>query len=89
MAQRHKTESCATEDFQDCVDRAVLELHRARNLLLEEIRTYPTPISGCDAQFNHLLSMRTQIAGALDSLNKTVFIPTPRTLSQAGAIKRR
>ncbi|MEM9796183.1 MAG: hypothetical protein AAF919_06825 [Pseudomonadota bacterium] len=54
------------------------ELHAARSWLRDEISTYPTPISGCDAQFNHLLAQRRQIAMALDALEAEVFIPTPR-----------
>ena len=41
-----------TEEFQDCVLAARSELARARQLLNAEISDYPTPISGCDAQFN-------------------------------------
>ena len=34
-----------------------------------EIRTYPTPIPGCDAQFNHLLERRTALNEALARLD--------------------
>ncbi|MEO1201008.1 MAG: hypothetical protein AAFX39_17595 [Pseudomonadota bacterium] len=30
-----------------------------------EIKAYPTPIPGCDAQFNHLLERRAEIGRAL------------------------
>lgn len=34
----------------------------------DEIRHYPAPISGCDAQFNHLLEQRSRIPAALARL---------------------
>ena len=33
-----------------------------------EVRRYPTPIAGCDQQFNHLLDMRLQVSRALRRL---------------------
>lgn len=53
-------------------------LLQARHALMREIADYPAPISGCDAQFNHLLAERQRLAGALDHLRQPVFIPTPR-----------
>jgi hypothetical protein len=32
-----------------------------RNALQDEIRNYPTPIAGCDQQFNYLLQKRQQL----------------------------
>lgn len=43
-----------------------------------EIHTYPTPVSGCDAQYNHLLAERRRVRRALDALDAPVHIPTPR-----------
>ncbi len=34
-----------------------------------EIRNYPSPIAGCDAQFNHLIERRAEIAGELARLD--------------------
>lgn len=60
---------------------------RARAALVEaaaeldgEIRAYPTPISGCDAQYNHLLAERRRVRSALAALDAPVHIPTPRAL---------
>ena len=50
----------------------------ARTALDEEIRHYPTPISGCDAQYNHLLAERRRLHGALEALGADIHIPTPR-----------
>jgi hypothetical protein len=57
---------------------AVQALVRVRRALDAEISAYPTPISGCDAQFNHLLAERQRLARAADALQDEVFIPTPR-----------
>lgn len=56
--------------------RAALEAARAE--LDHEIRSYPTPISGCDAQYNHLLAERRRVHAALAALAAEVHIPTPR-----------
>jgi len=34
-----------------------------------QIREYPTPIAGCDAQFNHLLEERRRLAHDLNRLD--------------------
>lgn len=62
------------------LDLALEELQTARANLLGEIAEYPTPISGCDAQFNHLLSDRTRISKAIQALESSPFVPTPRIL---------
>jgi hypothetical protein len=42
------------------------ELLRAKRLIDEEIRGYPTPIPRCDAQFNHLYDQRARLARELE-----------------------
>jgi len=54
-----------------------------------EIAAYPAPISGCDAQFNHLLAERRRLARALSALRAEVFIPTPRTPMPGTGIESR
>jgi hypothetical protein len=44
------------------------ELHRAKRLIGEEIRSYPTPIPRCDAQFNHLYEQQARLARELDRI---------------------
>jgi hypothetical protein len=44
------------------------ELHRAKRRIDEEIRSYPTPIPRCDAQFNHLQEQRARLARELDRI---------------------
>jgi hypothetical protein len=39
--------------------------------LVEEIRSYPRPIAGCDAQFNYLLQRRDAIERALIALRSS------------------
>lgn len=53
-------------------------LAEARVALDAEIHAYPTPIAGCDAQFNHLLAERRRVLAALRALEAPVHIPTPR-----------
>ena len=53
-------------------------LRRARAALDREIGDYPTPIAGCDAQFNHLIAERRRLSGALEELRLPVAVPTPR-----------
>jgi hypothetical protein len=53
-------------------------LVRARLDLDREIRNYPRPVSGCDAQFNHLLAERRRAANALAALDEDIYIPTSR-----------
>jgi hypothetical protein len=50
----------------------------ARDALDVEIRDYPTPVSGCDAQYNHLLAERRRAHEALRALDAEIHIPTPR-----------
>ncbi len=38
----------------------------------------PTPVAGCDAQYNHLLAERRRVRFALGALEADVRIPTPR-----------
>ena len=50
-------------------EEIVEHLHRRRRSLAEEIRTYPTPITRCDAQFNHLYEQQARLARELDSVD--------------------
>lgn len=40
-------------------------LQSEKQRLYEEIRNYPTPIAGCDQQFNYLLEQQAQIIAEL------------------------
>ncbi|MEO0981548.1 MAG: hypothetical protein AAFX03_02720 [Pseudomonadota bacterium] len=62
----------------DFVDQALFSLEQAMAALSAEIRAYPTPISGRDAQFNHLLAERTRVSEALRALKRDVLAPTSR-----------
>ena len=53
-------------------------LASARAALDRELRDYPRPVAGCDAQYNHLLAERRRIHEALSALEAEVHIPTPR-----------
>lgn len=77
------------DEFEECILVARTELARARQLLNAEISDYPTPISGCDAQFNHLLEERQKVLFAISSLDDAVFVPTPRTPSPLAGVESR
>ena len=77
------------DDFRPSVRVARASLTDAKRALGVEISTYPTPISGCDAQFNHLLAERQKVLDALRSLDKAVFVPTPRTPTECAGVESR
>ena len=54
-----------------------------------ELENYPTPIAGCDAQYNHLLAERAKIEAALKAIGKDVFVATPRQLNPFDRIEQR
>jgi hypothetical protein len=46
----------------------VEHLYGVRERLAAEIRTYPTPITRCDAQFNHLYEQLGRLSRDLDAI---------------------
>lgn len=79
----------SSETFEDCILVARAELAAARQYLQDEISNYPSPISGCDAQFNHMLGERQKVLAAIRSLDECVFVPTPRAPSPEVGIESR
>ncbi len=73
----------------DCLTVAKAELMLAKQLIEDEIHTYPTPIAGCDAQFNHLIGLRGSISDALRALEGPRFVATPRTPSPTSGVESR
>lgn len=71
------------DPIQTAMAQALSGLEAAKALIDTEISDYPTPIAGCDAQFNHLLAEQRKVARALRELKSEVFIPTPRQLNPA------
>lgn len=76
-------------DINALLAEARQALDAARRAVTDEISSYPTPISGCDAQFNHLLGQRSKISRALDALETDVFVPTPRTPTPFAGVESR
>lgn len=76
-------------DYSIHLSRASNSLRSALNSIVAEIRDYPTPISGCDAQFNHLLADRTKIEAALRAIEGDVFVSTPRKLNPSDSMESR
>jgi len=68
--------------LQDHLAIAMEHLQIVRQNVSDEIVNYPSPISGCDAQFNHLLSERQKVSEAIFVLGERPFIPTPRNLER-------
>lgn len=60
------------------IENAKRNLLAARAALDAELRAYPAPVAGCDAQYNHLLAERRRVRAALRALEAAVHIPTPR-----------
>jgi len=75
--------------YEAALTEALINLRTAQQLLLDEISSYPTPISGCDAQFNQLLSDRTRISNSLHMLDAIPFVPTPRVLERGAESESR
>ncbi len=76
------------ESYENDIDAALSRLRAAHQFLLAEIKGYPGPISGCDAQFNRLLSDRTRVSNAIRALEQQPFVATPRALDPATASER-
>ena len=75
--------------YQTHLIAAQRELETALRLIGDEIRDYPTPISGCDAQFNHLVGQRGSISEALRALEAPQFVATPRTPEPMAGVESR
>ncbi|MEM1382109.1 MAG: hypothetical protein AAF713_17420 [Pseudomonadota bacterium] len=65
-------------DYRDDLAVAKAALKTATAALTQEIRAYPAPVAGCDAQYNHLLAERRRAQSALMALEAQIHIPTPR-----------
>jgi len=68
------------QSYETALEDALSTLRASRELLLKEISAYPGPISGCDVQFNHLLSDRKRISDAIRALQNRPFVATPRVM---------
>ena len=75
--------------YKNCLTVARAEMQAARQLLQDEMRAYPTPVSGCDAQYNHMVGVRGAISEALRSLEELPFVATPRTLEPGAGVESR
>jgi hypothetical protein len=60
-AQREADRPLAAGRLQEIVRRLEAEKQR----LYDEIRSYPTPIAGCDQQFNYLLEQQARVIAEL------------------------
>jgi hypothetical protein len=71
MVMPHSTSSSTIDtDRIDGLSRELQRwLTRVRETLAAEIRSYPTPIPRCDAQFNHLVEQRARLSRLLSDLD--------------------
>jgi hypothetical protein len=58
-------------DLAALATEIVRNMRAVRERLAEEIRTYPTPIPRCDAQFNHLYEQLGRLSRDLDRIEAT------------------
>lgn len=77
------------DDYSECLEIARQELRLAQSALRRDMAEYPTPIAGCDEQFNHLLDQSERVRNALAALEAPHFIPTPRRLETGRGIESR
>ena len=77
------------DPIEDCLLVARTELTAAKQMLDAEISAYPTPIAGCDVQFNHLLAERQKVRAAILALDSEVFVPTPRSPTPNAGVESR
>lgn len=75
--------------FETHLAEARAALNAARDMVRAEIRDYPTPVSGCDAQYNHLIGQRGAIDDALSALSAPRFVATPRTPAPGVGVESR
>ena len=75
--------------FQRHLQAAARELQAARQIIQDELRDYPTPISGCDAQYNYLIGLRGSITEALRAIEGPRFVATPRTPTPMAGVESR
>ncbi len=75
--------------YETALFEAKDKLREADALLRGELQDYPTPVSGCDAQYSHLISQRGAISQALSVLEAPPFVASPRTLEQGAGVESR
>jgi uncharacterized protein YdcH (DUF465 family) len=56
-------------------------LRVSRDTIQDEIRNYPTPIAGCDQQFNHLLERRDQIDDEISRIDEAILNHQPHVIA--------
>jgi len=69
--------------------RALDELRQANGRLQQELQDYPTPISGCDAQYTHLIGQQGAIDDAIRALATPRFVATPRVQEEGARVESR
>ncbi len=76
-------------NHEDSLAAAKAELQTARRAIRDELRAYPFPVSGCDAQYSRLIELRAAVDEALAALDAPRFVATPRSPAPADGIESR
>ena|SRR2546427_9295486 len=76
MTPTTSTHSTASGESSTTLTSLCLELRdylqRTKRVTEDEIRTYPTPIPRCDAQFNYLYEHRARLSQQLEHANRVL-----------------
>ena len=68
---RSESDSRSDSSPVDSILKILIDYLEAKRISsVEEIRAYPSPITGCDAQFNYLLEQRTKLSHELGRLHR-------------------
>ncbi|MDD9922789.1 MAG: hypothetical protein OXQ92_11005 [Boseongicola sp.] len=76
-------------DYETHLSEARSSLAAAVESIQREIQDYPTPISGCDAQYNYLIGLRGSVSESLRALEAPRFVATPRTPEPLSGVESR
>ena len=81
MTPAISTHSTASSESLTTLRSLCLELRdylqRTKRVTEDEIRTYPTPIPRCDAQFNYLYEHRARLSQQLEHVNRVLEANAP------------
>ena len=75
--------------YEDRLRRAAEDLEIAQRQIQDALRNYPSPVSGCDAQYNHLIGLRGSISQARRLLQAPRFVATPREPERGARVESR
>jgi hypothetical protein len=78
MVSDKSDRNTAPSEAAASLELAESNLEAERRRLYEEIRNYPTPIAGCDQQFNYLLEQQARVIADLERVRLAIAALGPR-----------